>query len=101
VSEREKFLNSLNSMPIAHAAYRVGKLQRYVEQAENAGEITVAAAMLRQAAQDLGGQFTNNVNVSGTETKAPVDLSHPDSDERDALRQLLDLTEPKDGSAEV
>ncbi len=94
-AEREKFLNSVNSLPIAHAAYRVGKLQQYVELAENAGEIGLAMAALKQAAQDLGGQFTNNISVRGTVTQTPVDLSHLDQHERDALRQLLDLTEPK------
>jgi hypothetical protein len=100
-AEREKFRQSIDAIPIANAAYRLRKLQEYSEQAEDAGELAMAMAALKQAAQDLGGQFTNNVNVSGTITKAPVDLSHLDSDERDALRELLDMTEPKDGSTEV
>ena len=98
--ERERFTRRIDAIPIAHAAYRVGKLQQYVELAENAGEIGLAMAALKQAAQDLGGQFTNNISVRGTVTQTPVDLSHLDQHERDALRQLLDLTEPKsDGRA--
>jgi hypothetical protein len=99
-AERERFTREIDAIPIAHAAYRIGKLQQYAEWAEQSGELGLAMAALKQAAQDLGGQFTNNVNVSETITKAPVDLSHLDSDERDALQHLLDLTEPEsDGRA--
>jgi hypothetical protein len=58
----------------------------------------VVLSGLKQAAQDLGGQFTNNVNVSGQVTKTPMDLSHLDKQEKLALLELLDLTEGRNGN---
>jgi hypothetical protein len=92
-AEREKFKQSIDAIPIANSVYRLLKLQQFADKAEDAGELTVAMAALKQAAQDLGGVFTNNVNVSGQIIRKPIDLSHLDADKRDALRQLLDLTE--------
>jgi hypothetical protein len=91
--ERERFTRQIDAIPIANAAYRISKLQEYCEAAEDEGDLKLAAAMLEQAAQDLGGLFINQLNVTGTIKPQPIDLSHLGEDERDALRALLDRIE--------
>ncbi len=100
-AEREKFRQSIDALPIANAAYRLSKLQEYSQAAEDKGDLALAAAMHRQAAQDLGGVFTNHLNLTGTVTPQPVDLSHLTQEERDALRDLLDRTDPENGNGKV
>lgn len=95
---RDVFRANINAIPIANAAYRIAKLQQYSERAEENGDLALAAAMHKQVAQDLGGVFTSRVNLTNTITPQPVDMSHLDQEERDALRALLDLTDAGDGS---
>jgi hypothetical protein len=97
-AERERFTRQIDAIPIANAAYRISKLQEYCEAAEDEGDLKLAAAMLEQAAQDLGGLFTNHLNVTGTIEPQPIDLSHLDGEERDALRALLDRIDAADAN---
>jgi hypothetical protein len=66
---REAFRKKLSEHAIADQGYRLGRLQRMSEQAEQAGNIPLAAELLEQAAKECGGQFTNrqkqDVNLSG------------------------------------
>ncbi len=100
-AEREKFKANIDAIPIANATYRIAKLQEYSQAAEDKGDLALAAAMHKQAAQDLGSVFTNHLNLTGTIAPQPVDLSHLTQEERDALRNLLDRTDPENGNGKL
>jgi hypothetical protein len=65
---REAFKKSYDSIPIANRAYRLRRLQKLAETAEDRGAITLAAGFLEQAAKEVGDVFTNRQKVdhSGT-----------------------------------
>lgn len=96
--EREKFVNSVNKMPLSQAAYRVERYQSYVENLEAVGAWEKAAQVVRQAAQDLGGMF----NAQGKEPalhntgSATIDLEALDDNELVALEDLLSKTKAED-----
>lgn len=56
---RKKFDTDVASIPIAKMSYRLSRLQRMSERAEDAGNMVLAAGLLEQAAKDRGGMFTN------------------------------------------
>lgn len=60
---RKEFLDTPQNIPIANLSVR---LQRLENQYQKHGKNRVAAlSILKQAAQDLGGQFTNRQEITG------------------------------------
>lgn len=64
--QREKFLQGTSSIPIAHKAVRLRFLQRMVTKAEERGNTALVAALLEQAAKEMGGMFTNRMKVEAS-----------------------------------
>lgn len=62
---RDDFVKGMNDLHISHSAYRLRRLQRLSERAEEQGNLKLAASLLRQAAEDYGGVFTNTRNIVG------------------------------------
>lgn len=58
-AERQAYLNSLESIPIAKQAYRLNELQRNYTDARNRGNLVLANATLEQAAKEMGKALTN------------------------------------------
>ena len=64
---RKDFLEAPQNIPIANLTVR---LQRLENQYQKHGKNRVAAlSILKQAAQDLGGQFTNRQEITGKDGK--------------------------------
>lgn len=60
---RSRYLNSIESVPIAHKAYRLNVLQQICDEALNKGNAVLAAATLKQAAKEVGNSLTNERNI--------------------------------------
>jgi hypothetical protein len=69
---REAFLSDLDTIPLSHQAVRLRELTDLYERAKEQEEIEKAARMLKQAAKESGGKFTN---VERKEHSGSVDLS--------------------------
>lgn len=86
---RAAFLRDVESIPIAHKAYRLRKLQGMLDKALGDGNrpnIPLAASLLEQAAKEAGGSFTNESKVKA-DVKVKDDAPGADlnTDERRAI----------------
>ena len=64
---REKFDEGLIDIPIAQKFYRMRQYQKHLE--KNARNTVMSLNIMKQAAQDLGGQFTNRQEITGKDGK--------------------------------
>jgi hypothetical protein len=62
---RKRFLDEVEKVPIASQTYRLRNLQRLHEKAQQRGNMALAAALLEQAAKEVGGVYTNRREHSG------------------------------------
>jgi len=67
---RKAYLEQLDPIPIAHKAYRLNELQRIYGRASQSGNLVLAMATLRQAAEEVGGALTNEQTLN---VRRPVD----------------------------
>jgi len=52
---RKAYLETIETIPIAHKAYRLNELQRNYDKAQATGNVVLANATLRQAAEEADG----------------------------------------------
>ena len=101
---REGFLDEAASVPIASTTFRLRELQR-LYLANRDRNPTVAADLLKQAAQERGGAFTNRRELTGAGGGAikiqeqPPDLTHLTDAELDAWERLIVKTTNPGGGA--
>lgn len=62
---RKAFLEETAKVPIASQVYRLRNLQRLFEKAQARGNMALAAALIEQAAKEVGGAFTNRRELGG------------------------------------
>lgn len=62
---RRAFLEETAQVPIASQTYRLRNLQRLHQKAQQRGNMALAAALLEQAAKEVGGAFTNRREHGG------------------------------------
>ena len=62
---RKQFLEEVAQHPAAHRAYRVRRLGEMAEKSMDKGNYPLAAKLFEQVAKEVGGAFTNDVNVKG------------------------------------
>ncbi|HPG88680.1 MAG TPA: DUF2280 domain-containing protein [Hyphomicrobium sp.] len=62
---REKFQYETASVGVAHRSVRLRKLDRMVQAAEDGKDYVLAAALLEQAAKEMGNVYTNHRVLSG------------------------------------
>ncbi|WHP05778.1 MULTISPECIES: DUF2280 domain-containing protein [Acinetobacter] len=56
---REDFEAEISKIPVALRAVRLRRLQRYVDMAEQSGNLVLAAQLLEQIAKEQGGMYDN------------------------------------------
>lgn len=61
---RDRHLSDLTTIGVAHQAHRLRVLDRMVNKAEHKDQFTVAAQLLKQAAEEMGGLLTNKRSVT-------------------------------------
>lgn len=73
---RDRFLNEISDIPIANKAYRLRVLDRMATRAEGMKNMALTAALMEQAAKELGDVYTNKQkveqNVIATHNVMPV-----------------------------
>ncbi len=62
---RKEFCEETGKHAIAYVGYRLGRLQRMSEKAEQSKNFVLASQLLEQAAKDAGGLYTNKREHSG------------------------------------
>lgn len=73
---RKTFLEDTASIAISHRAVRLRALQRMADKAENQGNMVLASSLLKQAAEEVGGSYTNRRELTGKDGKdLPVPVS--------------------------
>jgi hypothetical protein len=60
---REAYVSNVTAIPIANQGFRLNLLMEMVQAASVAGNRGQAAALLKQAAEEVGGAYTNERNV--------------------------------------
>ena len=60
---RKKFDDGLIDIPITQKYYRMRQYQKHLE--KNSRNTVMSMSIMKQAAQDLGGQFTNRQEITG------------------------------------
>ncbi|MFV5906255.1 DUF2280 domain-containing protein [Klebsiella oxytoca] len=73
---RERFQNEISDIPIANKAYRLRVLDRMATRAEGMKNMALTAALMEQAAKEVGDVYTNKQkveqNVIATHNVMPV-----------------------------
>jgi hypothetical protein len=73
---RKTFLEDTASIAISHRAVRLRALQRMADKAEDRGNMVLASQLLKQAAEEVGGSYTNRRELTGKDGKdLPVPVS--------------------------
>lgn len=62
---RKTFLEDTSKIGISHKAVRLRALDRMAARAEQQGNVRLAADVLKQAAEEVGGVYTNRREVTG------------------------------------
>lgn len=66
---RKAFVEDSSDIPIAHRSTRLRALQRMAAKAEAKGNFPLAAALNKQAAEEMGNAFTNRREITGKDGK--------------------------------
>jgi hypothetical protein len=73
---RKTFLEDTATIAISHRAVRLRALQRMADKAETSGNMVLASSLLKQAAEEVGGSYTNRRELTGKDGKdLPVPVS--------------------------
>lgn len=62
---RSAFLKDAAKVPIAQQVYRLRVLQRELERQEKRGNTPMVLQIMKQAAEELGGNYTNRREITG------------------------------------
>ena len=87
---RTDFDAGLIDIPIAQKYYRLKQYQKHLE--KNARNTVMSLNIMKQAAQDLGGQFTNRQEITGKDGKPieTINQNVPTESYLKAREQVLD-----------
>ena len=66
---RKAFIEDTSQIAIAHRATRLRALQRMAAKAEAKGNFPLAAALNKQAAEEMGNAYTNKREITGKDGK--------------------------------
>jgi hypothetical protein len=89
---REKFINDVSDIDIAHQSFRLKQISVMHRAAVKQKNYGLAAQLLEQAAKERGGMFTNKRELSGPNGGAiPVEVSKEDKSREVATAMLKKL----------
>ena len=77
---RKKFDEGLIDIPVTQKFYRMRQYQKHLE--KNAKNTVMSLNIMKQAAQDLGGQFTNRQELTGKNGEPLMGVSDTGLDKR-------------------
>lgn len=86
VETREKFKANVSAIPIANVTVRLRALDKMARKAVDNGNAKMAAALMEQAAKEVGGAYTNRRELSGPNGGAiPMSSTPVSPEQREAL----------------
>lgn len=103
---RKAFLEDTSSIPVAHKSFRLRRLNRMIERAEEMGNYPLAAQLMEQAAKECGDAFSNRRtheigNKDGESFKVQSDTTiDPSKLSTVALRELLAARDDQESGAD-
>ena len=68
-ASRKGFISEATQVPIAHRSTRLRALHRMAQAAERKGNFPLAAALNKQAAEEMGNAYTNRRELTGKDGK--------------------------------
>lgn len=92
---RKTYVTDISVIPIAQQSFRLNQLHKMAAQAAKAGNRAQAAALYKQAAEEVGGAFTNERNVKVEQTKGGFRDLTPE-ERRDAISDMIRESMSKD-----
>lgn len=75
---RAAFVAETATIGIAHRAYRLRRLESYVHRAEETKRYGLAAQLLKQAAEEMGGAYTSRREITGKDGAPLVTIYRPE-----------------------
>ncbi|WP_375188432.1 DUF2280 domain-containing protein [Sphingobium yanoikuyae] len=94
---RAAYVTDVSAIPIANQAFRLNQLQRMAADAIKAGNRGQAAALMKQAAEEIGGAYTNERNVKVEQTKGGFRDLQPE-ERRQAIGDMIREAMGKDAA---
>jgi len=82
---RNRYLDNVGAVPIAHKAFRLNELQKVYFKARDARNLVLANATLEQAAKEVGGALTNQQTLT---TRSEIEMRTPEEN-RAALADIF------------
>lgn len=64
---REDMNKNINSIPIANIAYRLKRLQNFIDHDQFKSNPVIVPNLLEQAAKEVGGLYTNRKEITGAD----------------------------------
>ncbi len=90
---RAEHLSSVSSIPIANKGYRLNVLQKLLDRANAVGNIPLACAILRQAAQEMKSSVAEKRDAILSPAEGPYRIDEMSPEERRSLlRDMLSET---------
>ena len=89
---RKKFDEGLIDIPIANKHFRLKQYDKLL--AKNSKNVVMSLNILKQAAQDLGGQFTNRQELTGKDGEPLMGISDDELNKRIKAVSYTHLTLP-------
>jgi len=91
---RREMNQNLESIPIANIAYRLRRLQRFIDLEQFKENPVIVPSLLEQAAKEVGGLYTNRKEITGKDG-GPVqtvnsDIPVPMEEYLKARREVID-----------
>ncbi|MBE2510548.1 DUF2280 domain-containing protein [Acinetobacter baumannii] len=91
---RKEMNDNLSAIPIANIAYRLKRLQRFIDHEQFKENPVIVPSLLEQAAKEVGGLYTNRKEITGKDG-GPVqtvnsEIPVPMEDYLKARREVLD-----------
>ena len=75
---RAAFVAETAQIGIAHRSYRLRRLERYLHCAEETKRYGLAAQLLKQAAEEMGGAYTSRREITGKDGAPLVTIYKPE-----------------------
>src|ERR1700732_5467617 len=75
---RPAFVAETAQIGIAHRSYRLRRLESYLHRAEETKRYALAAQLLKQAAEEMGGAYTSRREITGKDGAPLVTIYSPE-----------------------
>lgn len=93
-AERKRYIEDVQSVPIANQGFRLNALQKTYEKAAASGNRVLANQTLRQAAEEVGGALTNERNLKVTKPLEEITADERRAMFAEVIRKAIESKDP-------